>query len=29
MSAFAWALAFICAAWLSWALVKGVEALGR
>lgn len=29
MSAFAWALAFIGAAWLSWAIVKGVEALGR
>lgn len=29
MSAFAWALAFIGAAWLSGAIVKGVEALGR
>lgn len=29
MSAFAWALAFIGAAWLGWAIVKGVEALGR
>jgi hypothetical protein len=29
MSVFAWALAFIGAAWLSWAIVKGVEALGR
>lgn len=29
MSAFAWALAFIGAAWLSWAIVKCVEALGR
>lgn len=29
MSAFAWALAFIGAAWLSRAIVKGVEALGR
>ena len=29
MSAFAWMLAFIGAAWLSWAIVKGVEALGR
>lgn len=29
MSAFAWALAFIGPAWLSWAIVKGVEALGR
>ena len=29
MSAFAWALTFIGAAWLSWAIVKGVEALGR
>lgn len=29
MSAFAWALSFIGAAWLSWAIVKGVEALGR
>lgn len=29
MSALAWALAFIGAAWLSCAIVKGVEALGR
>jgi hypothetical protein len=29
MSWFAWTLAFIGAAWLSWAIVKGVEALGR
>lgn len=29
MSWFAWALAFIGAAWLSWDIVKGVEALGR
>lgn len=29
MSWFAWALAFIGAVWLSWAIVKGVEALGR
>lgn len=29
MSAFAWALAFIGAAWLSCAIVKCVEALGR
>lgn len=29
MSTFAWALAFIGAAGLSWAIVKGVEALGR
>lgn len=29
MSVFAWALAFIGAALLSWAIVKGVEALGR
>lgn len=29
MSAFAWSLAFIGAAWLSWAIVKGAEALGR
>lgn len=29
MSVFAWALTFIGAAWLSWAIVKGVEALGR
>ena len=29
MSAVAWALAFVGAAWLSWAIVKGVEALGR
>lgn len=29
MSSFAWALAFIGAAWLSWAIVKGVETLGR
>ena len=29
MTGFAWALAFIGAAWLSWAIVKGVEALGR
>lgn len=29
MSAFAWGLAFIGAAWRSWAIVKGVEALGR
>lgn len=29
MSWFAWTLAFIGAAWLSGAIVKGVEALGR
>lgn len=29
MSVFAWTLSFIGAAWLSWAIVKGVEALGR
>lgn len=29
MSVFAWTLAFIGAAWLSWAIVKCVEALGR
>lgn len=29
MSWFAWTLAFIGAAWLSWTIVKGVEALGR
>lgn len=29
MSAFAWALAFIGAAWLSGVIVKGVEELGR
>lgn len=29
MSGLAWALTFIGAAWLSWAIVKGVEALGR
>ena len=29
MSVFAWALAFIGAAWLSWAIVESVEALGR
>lgn len=29
MTWFAWALAFIGAAWLSGAIVKGVEALGR
>ncbi len=29
MSTFAWALAFIGAAWLSGVIVKGVEALGR
>lgn len=29
MSWFTWALAFIGAGWLSWAIVKGVEALGR
>ena len=29
MSTFAWVLRFIGAAWLSWAIVKGVEALGR
>lgn len=29
MTLFAWALTFIGAAWLSWAIVKGVEALGR
>lgn len=29
MSWFTWALAFIGAAWMSWAIVKGVEALGR
>ena len=28
MSWFAWTLAFIGAAWLSWAIVKVVEALG-
>lgn len=29
MSVFAWTLVFIGAAWLSWAIVNGVEALGR
>lgn len=29
MSWFACTLTFIGAAWLSWAIVKGVEALGR
>lgn len=29
MSAFGWICAYIGAAWLSWAIVKGVEALGR
>mgnify|MGYP004710142535 CR=1 FL=1 len=29
MSVFAWALTFIGAAWLSGAIVKGVEVLGR
>lgn len=29
MSWFTWALVCIGAAWLSWAIVKGVEALGR
>ena len=29
MSWFAWTLAFIGAAWVSWAIVKGVEAMGR
>lgn len=29
MSWFTWALAFIGAACLSWAIVKGVEALGK
>lgn len=29
MSWFTWVLTFIGAAWLSWAIVKGVEALGR
>ncbi len=29
MTWFAWTLAFIGAAWLSWAIVKSVEALGR
>jgi hypothetical protein len=29
MSWFAWTLVFIGAAWLSWAIVNGVEALGR
>lgn len=29
MSWFAWTLAFIGAAWLSGAIVKGVEVLGR
>lgn len=29
MSWFTWALVFIGAAWLSWAIVKGAEALGR
>ena len=29
MSWVAWTLAFIGAAWLSWAIVKGVEALER
>lgn len=29
MSWFTWVLTFIGAAWLSWTIVKGVEALGR
>ena len=29
MSWFTWTLAFIGAAWMSWAIVKGVEALGQ
>ena len=29
MTWFAWTLAFIGAAWLSWAIVKAVEAMGR
>ena len=29
MTWFAWTLAFIGEAWLSWAIVQGVEALGR
>lgn len=29
MNWFTWVLTFIGAAWLSWAIVKGVEALGR
>ena len=29
MTWFSWTLAFIGAAWMSWAIVKGVEALGR
>lgn len=29
MSWFTWILAFIGAAWMSWAIVKGVEELGR
>lgn len=29
MTWFAWTLAFIGAAWLSWAIVRAVEALGR
>lgn len=29
MSWFTWILVFIGAAWLSWAIVKGVEVLGK
>ena len=29
MSWFAWTLAFIGAAWMSWAIVQGGGALGR
>lgn len=29
MTWFAWALTFIGAEWLSWAIVRAVEALGR
>jgi hypothetical protein len=29
MSWFTWILVFIGAAWISWAIVKGVEALGK
>lgn len=29
MDYFTWTLTFIGAAWLSWAIVKGVEALGK
>ncbi len=29
MSWFTWMLVFIGAAWMSWAIVKGVEALGK